>query len=614
PPPPPGPAPAAAAPKENLGKLLTETDVYVKYGLHDKALDHLRKVFAVDPENIDAHEKAFHIYVASNNQAQAAEQLLNVLRLHTRRSLVERSQPFLTQMLAQNPGHPEVPAFLAVLRPDGQQSEDAISAEEAILVDTSDEELVVAEAPEDALAGDMGLRGVDEGAVNPDMVADEALAIDGESSTPGYDLGPPPISEPEAVVGDEPLAEDPAADEPLLSAAAASVDDEVVSEVHTGEFDTITPDDPVTQTAGVPGIDDLDTREVPTDMGAARLALGEAPVEVTDRNLAMSDPPPEDEVQVVAGAEEELVEAPAEEAYEAPAEEAVEAPAEEDPAGEELEEASFFIEQGLWDEAREILETVTIAYPGHVRAQEMLAKVEAGSASANATGEQPTEATTAPTEAPPLVAPNGESEGKDAFDLAAELASELGETEGAAEPAPAAADEDFQYSVEEVFSEFKKGLEKVVKPGDVDTHYDLGIAYKEMGLLDDAVGEFTVARQGCVGQKKEVDCLAMSGALHLMRGDPASAVEAYEAALQSPHATGDVEKAIRYELAAALEQAQELGKALAHFLKVEQLDPAYRDVKASVARLSAVTEPDPGLLPKASAPGRGPGARKVGYL
>ena len=45
---------------------------------------------------------------------------------------------------------------------------------------------------------------------------------------------------------------------------------------------------------------------------------------------------------------------------------------------------------------------------------------------------------------------------------------------------------DFQYSVEEVFTEFKKGLEKVVKPEDVDTHYDLGIAYKEMGLLDDA--------------------------------------------------------------------------------------------------------------------------------
>ncbi len=64
------PAPRAApvrAPEAEgraaIGKLLTETDVYVKYGLHDKALEHLRKVFSVDPENIDAHEKAYHIYV-----------------------------------------------------------------------------------------------------------------------------------------------------------------------------------------------------------------------------------------------------------------------------------------------------------------------------------------------------------------------------------------------------------------------------------------------------------------------------------------------------------------------------------------------------------------------
>ena len=65
----PAPAAAAAPGKEQFAKLLTETEVYVKYGLHDKALEHLRKIFAVDPENLDAHEKAYHIYVASGNLA-----------------------------------------------------------------------------------------------------------------------------------------------------------------------------------------------------------------------------------------------------------------------------------------------------------------------------------------------------------------------------------------------------------------------------------------------------------------------------------------------------------------------------------------------------------------
>src|SRR5262245_21259298 len=48
----------------------------------------------------------------------------------------------------------------------------------------------------------------------------------------------------------------------------------------------------------------------------------------------------------------------------------------EEPAQEECDEATFFIEQSLFDEASEILETVLIAYPGHKRATELMAKLE----------------------------------------------------------------------------------------------------------------------------------------------------------------------------------------------------------------------------------------------
>src|SRR6476619_1455066 len=99
--------------------------------------------------------------------------------------------------------------------------------------------------------------------------------------------------------------------------------------------------------------------------------------------------------------------------------------------------------------------------------------------------------------------PSDEDTGpKDAFDLAAELADELGGADGSSSGGgDLGGGDDFQYSVDAVFSEFKKGLEKVVKPEDADTHYDLGIAYKEMGLLDDAIGEMVVAQKGCVGKK-----------------------------------------------------------------------------------------------------------------
>ena len=44
-------------------------------------------------------------------------------------------------------------------------------------------------------------------------------------------------------------------------------------------------------------------------------------------------------------------------------------------------------------------------------------------------------------------------------------------------------------SFEEVFEEFKRGVEQVIAPDDYQTRYDLGIAYSEMGLLEDAFRE-----------------------------------------------------------------------------------------------------------------------------
>ncbi len=308
----------------------------------------------------------------------------------------------------------------------------------------------------------------------------------------------------------------------------------------------------------------------------------------TSEMPAYVEPPPQR-----AAYQEEPVEAP-------PEEEAVSAPPEEEPAQEECDEAQFFIEQSLWGEAREIVETILVAYPGHVRAAELLARIDAGEGTPVGSNQE---------------APTREGETKDAFDLAAELAGELTDAGGSGESA-APAGEEFQVSVEQVFADFKKGLEKVVKPEDVDTHYDLGIAYKEMGLVDDALGEFAIARKGCTGKKKEIDCLTMSAMLHTLKGDFASAVECFKQALTSEYASGDAEKALRYELAAAYESAGYQGRALGQYLRVQKLDGNYRDVAGHVSRLQSVTQPEddnPGHPPKGKAP-TGAASRKVGYV
>ncbi|HET9035916.1 MAG TPA: tetratricopeptide repeat protein, partial [Myxococcaceae bacterium] len=317
------------------------------------------------------------------------------------------------------------------------------------------------------------------------------------------------------------------------------------------------------------------------------------------------------------------------------------APEESGPVTEELNEASFFLDQGLLDEAREVLETVELVRPGLPRTaalRERLAALETSKAAAPSLTPPPARSLTPPParSLTPPPAPRAEPPGVEAipvgtgsYNLAEELADELEEL-GPPPEEPAAAGADFQYSVEEVFSEFKKGLERVVQSTDVDTHYDLGIAYKEMGLLDDAVQVFEVARQASQGQPKEVDCLTMIGLLQGMRNDPQRAVAAFRDALASPHAAPR-EVSLRYELGQAHEAASAPGKALGQYLAVQEADPAHRDVAERVRRLSATARPEEDGPPRPtttssptgrpaptrpSAPEPSPTAktRKVGYL
>ncbi|NVJ17839.1 tetratricopeptide repeat protein [Myxococcus sp. AM010] len=702
------PAPAGMG-REQLAKLLTETDVYVKYGLHDKALEHLRKVFSVEPENLDAHEKAYQIYVASGNMAQASEQLLNVLRLCTRTADVQRAQPYLATILQENPAHPEVPAFLSVLRTTGPVvAAPPVSVvesvgEDAILVDSSDDEILVAPPPEDALLHPPGdelalttLPASDSDEVieedsDSTVISEEALV--GEAITSGEfevygapdpeDLAAASVDETLvtdddrfaltdepglSVTDDEPLVA--SSEDDLAAAAAYSLDDE--SLVDDGEatsmealslgdddepsptqmhaptqalLDEASPDTlqvPTLDSLDVPSLDDeapapLDVEDVPTRVGAAPLtaadldddsfgapALGD-PMEFEEPTashavVAVDDEPFVEDVPDLAAdelAEPVAYEEPADAlsepvTYEEPAAEPepeVEAAAdeEEEPAAEECDEASFFLDQGLLEEAREILETVMIAFPGHARAAELMERLEAAEAGGGAEHE---EASAEPAHIPsvqPVTDGYEEAEAttgeRDAFDLAAELAGEIDNLGDDAGATSLPAEEDFQYSVEEVFSEFKKSLAKVVKPEDVDTHYDLGIAYKEMGLLDDALHEFDVARQGSAGGKRELDCITMMGMLQLLRGDAAAAVEVFREGLANPHATGEAAKALGFELATAYEAQGDAGKALFHYQRVAAMDGKYREVAGHVSRLAASVEPVEDPLPTPSGNG-----------
>ena len=71
-------------------------------------------------------------------------------------------------------------------------------------------------------------------------------------------------------------------------------------------------------------------------------------------------------------------------------------------------------------------------------------------------------------------------------------------------------------------------LEKPVDESDAETHYDLGLAYKEMGLYDEAIKAFEKALRA---PGREVRCRLMIGMCHreqgnAVRGDPSSSSRA----------------------------------------------------------------------------------------
>jgi hypothetical protein len=90
--------------------------------------------------------------------------------------------------------------------------------------------------------------------------------------------------------------------------------------------------------------------------------------------------------------------------------------------------------------------------------------------------------------------------------------------------------------------------------------------------------------------------------LQFQKGDSGAAVVTFKQALASEHATGEVSRALGFELAMAYEAFGELGKALFHYQRVSALDPKFREVSGHVERLASTTMPVEDVLPSAGGP------------
>jgi tetratricopeptide (TPR) repeat protein len=233
---------------------------------------------------------------------------------------------------------------------------------------------------------------------------------------------------------------------------------------------------------------------------------------------------------------------------------------------EVLEEAEFFASQGLYEDAEAILADTLAAAPGHVLLTERLAEVR--------------QALLAHGQSPRSALPPSHLAEDQAFDIAATLDA-LDDFDPVM---PKATSPTEQVDVDQVFAKFKEGIKATIDDSDAATHYDLGVAYKEMGLLDDARSEFELASRDA---QRAVMCHYMIGSIFRDQGDLGKARDAFLKALRSESRSPDQTKALEYDLGSVYEAQGDRESAIVMFKSIYRKDPEYRDVVKRMNGLGA---------------------------
>jgi pilus assembly protein FimV len=152
--------------------------------------------------------------------------------------------------------------------------------------------------------------------------------------------------------------------------------------------------------------------------------------------------------------------------------------------------------------------------------------------------------------------------------------------------------EDASVDLAEMFGELKQDLESgsSAEEADPETHYNLGIAFREMGLLDEAIGELQKTCQAVDRGHpfpQAMQTYTWLAQCFLDKGVPEAAIRWYQKALNAPGIDEETRTALHYELAGAYEAAGDRPSALKHFMEVYGRNIDYRDVAERIKPLKS---------------------------
>jgi len=219
----------------------------------------------------------------------------------------------------------------------------------------------------------------------------------------------------------------------------------------------------------------------------------------------------------------------------------------------DLEEAEFYLQQGLFVDAERLCNDILSYAPDSQECRRKLEEIE----------EQRRAEEAKPAAKADAVAEEGDSFGFGSFDFDSEL-------------------DQLQSVDAERKRIFKTDVDEQIAADDLESHYNLGIAYREMGLLDDAISELEKAQKD---PARFVDCQMLKGLTYSDQGDYLSAEKMFQQALDSPHLEELQRLNLGYELGLLYERAERHNDALISYSNVLTQDDNYRDVADKVTTL-----------------------------
>ncbi len=142
----------------------------------------------------------------------------------------------------------------------------------------------------------------------------------------------------------------------------------------------------------------------------------------------------------------------------------------------------------------------------------------------------------------------------------------------------------------DLLEELNMLTDREIEKEDFETHFGLGIAYREMGLVDDAVKEFQNALKGldaAKSPKEVIQCCGMLSTCFLEKGMHRSAIRWCQTGLAVNEISSHESMALRYDMGVAHSSAGDTGPALECFGSIFDIDPSYRDVAQRIDDLKS---------------------------